>query len=34
MRRPVFPLVLWMLLILGILVWNVLVWMTFTRRIL
>ena len=34
MRRPPFPVVLWILLILGILVWNVLVWMTFTRRIL
>jgi len=34
MRRPSFPVILWILLLLGILVWNVLVWMTFTRRIL
>jgi hypothetical protein len=32
-RRPSFPWLLWVLLILGIVVWNVIVWMTFTQRI-
>jgi type IV secretory pathway TrbD component len=31
--RPSFPLLLWILLILGVVIWNVIVWMTFTQRI-
>jgi hypothetical protein len=33
LRRPPFPLLLWILLVAGIVVWTLLVWMTFTQRI-
>jgi hypothetical protein len=32
-RKPVLPVLLWILLILGVVVWNFIVWMTFTQRI-
>jgi hypothetical protein len=28
-----FPVLLWVVLIVGIVVWNVLLWLTFTQRI-
>jgi hypothetical protein len=30
---PSFPVLLWILLVVGIVVWNLLVWMTFMQRI-
>jgi hypothetical protein len=30
---PSWPVLLWILLVAGIVVWNVLVWLTFTQRI-
>jgi len=30
---PSFPILLWVLLVVGIVVWNLLVWMTFMQRI-
>jgi len=30
---PSFPMLLWVLLVVGIVVWNLLVWMTFMQRI-
>jgi hypothetical protein len=33
LRRPPFPVLLWILLVAGIIVWNLLVWMTFKQRI-
>jgi hypothetical protein len=30
---PSFPVLLWVLLVLGIVVWNLLVWLSFTQRL-
>jgi hypothetical protein len=30
---PSFPVLLWVLLVVGIVVWNLLVWLSFTQRL-